>query len=106
MVMQDQAKRLSQPLPWGRPQKIVVAVLSALVIAAALALIAFALSSGSPARADCIDLNFPSTLGAAEVKGCGQKARRVCASGAYRGIGPEMKAACARAGFPYRTPQG
>ena len=102
--MQEQARRLSQPLPWGRPQKIVAAVLASLMLAGSGTLIAFALSSGAPARADCVDLSFPSTLGAAEVKGCGVKARQICASGAYRGIQREMLLACRKAGFPYRRP--
>ncbi len=106
MVMQEQARRLSQPLPWGRAQKRVVALLVACAVLGAAALLAFGLSSGAPARADCIDLTFPSTLGAAEVKGCGSEARRICSSGAYRGISTEMQAACVKAGFAYRRPPG
>ena len=41
---------------------------------------------------------------AAEVKGCGSRARHICFSGAYRGISHEMQQACERAGFPYRNP--
>jgi hypothetical protein len=106
MVMQEQARRLSQPLPWGRAQKIVVAVLAALVLAGAGVVLAFALSSGAPARADCIDFTFPSTLGAGEVKRCGEGARQICLSGAYRGVEKEVQATCAKAGFGYRAPQG
>jgi hypothetical protein len=106
MVMQEQARRLSQPLPWGRAQKRVVVVLVACALLGAGALLAFGLSSGAPARADCIDLTFPSTLGAAEVRGCGEQARRICLSGAYRGISAEMQAACEKAGFAYRRPPG
>ena len=105
MVMQEQARRLSEPLRWGRREKTVIGVVVAIVAAAAIALIIFAASSGAPARADCIDLEFPSTLGAAEVKGCGEHARQICASGAYKGLRDEMKAACERAGFPFRSPE-
>jgi hypothetical protein len=105
MVMQEQARRLSQPLPWGRREKTVIGVVLAIVAVAAVALIVFAASSGAPARADCVDLEFPSTLGAAEVKGCGEQARKICASGAYKGLKDEMRTACAHAGFPYREPE-
>jgi hypothetical protein len=104
MVMQEQARRLSEPLQWGRRQKIAMAIFLTCVVVAAGALLAFGLSSGAPARADCIDLEFPSTLGAAEVKGCGTHAQRLCASGAYKGISHEMQLACERAGFSYRNP--
>jgi hypothetical protein len=82
----------------------VIAVVVAVVVAAAIALIVFAASSGAPARADCVDLQFPSTLGAAEVKGCGEQARQICASGAYKGLKDEMRVACEHAGFPFRNP--
>jgi hypothetical protein len=106
MVMQDQARRLREPLRWGRREKGIVGALLGVLAAAAVALIVFAASSGAPARADCINLSFPSTLGAGYVKGCGAKARAICASGAYRGsFGRELQAACARAGFAYRSPE-
>jgi len=104
MVMQEQARRLSEPLRWGRREKTVIGIFAGIVVAAVVALIVFAASSGAPARADCVDLEFPSTLGAAEVKGCGEHARQICASGAYKGLREEMRAACAHAGFAYRDP--
>ncbi len=104
MVMQEQARRVREPLRWGRREKTLVGAVLAVVAAAVVALVVFAASSGAPARADCIDLTFPSTLGGAEVKGCGASARHICSSGAYRGLRLEMKAACARAGFPFRDP--
>jgi len=103
--MQEQARRLSEPLRWGRREKALVAILLSCLAVGLLALLAYGLSSGAPARADCIDQTFPSTLGAGEVKACGAKAARVCASGAYRGIEAEMRAACQRAGFAYKYPQ-
>ncbi len=55
MIMMDQSKRLSQPLRWGRREKSVVAVLLACVVIALLGLLAYGLTSGAPARADCIE---------------------------------------------------
>ena len=105
MVMQDQARRLREPLRWGRRERTIIGIVLALVLASAIALGAYALTSGAPARADCINLEFPSTLGAAEVKGCGRQAQRLCASGAYKGIRHEMRAACEHAGFAFRNPE-
>ena len=63
---------------------------------------AYALTSGSPSRRDCVDVTFASTLGGASVHACGGHARRLCASGGYRGIEADLRAACARAGFPFK----
>ena len=98
MIMEARAK----PVQWGRREKTAVGSLLAVLLAALIALGAYALTSGSPARADCIRITFPSTLGAADVHACGAKARTMCSSGArYKGIADELKAACGRAGFPY-----
>jgi hypothetical protein len=104
MIMFDQSRRLSEPLRWGRREKTAVAALLACVVLALLALGAYALTSGAPARADCLKVNFPSTLGGAELHACGTQARHICASGDFRGIQQELGVACRRAGFPYRTP--
>ncbi len=104
MVMYEQQRRLSEPLRWGRREKAVVGALLAAVVLALLGLGAYAVSSGSPARADCIDVTFASTLGGADLKACGEQARRVCASGSFRSIRRELQAACEHAGFPYRPP--
>jgi hypothetical protein len=104
MVMFEQSRRLSQPLPWGRRERTIVAVLLGCVVLGLAALGAYALSSGAPARADCINITFPSTLGGAELHGCGEHARRICASGDFRGLQHELPAACRRAGFAYRKP--
>jgi hypothetical protein len=103
MIMFEQSRRLSQPLRWGRREKTAVAAVLSCLLLALLGLGAYALSSGAPARADCIDLTFPSTLGGARLHACGPQARDVCASpGPYRGIGDELRAACRHAGFPYK----
>ena len=104
MVMFEQSRRLSEPLHWGRREKTIVAVLLCSVVLALVALGAYALTSGAPARADCIAVTFASTLGGAELRGCGSRARRICASGDFRGIQPQLAGACRRAGFAYRKP--
>jgi hypothetical protein len=101
MIMVGQSKRLSKPLTWGRRDKAVIAALIGCVVLAAIALGAYALTSGSPSRTDCVEVTFASTLGGATIHACGAHARHVCASGAFRGIEPELRAACRRAGFPY-----
>jgi hypothetical protein len=105
MIMEARAKRLSTPLRWGRREKTAVGALLAVLALAAIALGAFALTSGSPARADCIKVTFPSTLGGAELKGCGARARRMCASGAFHAIRRELREDCTRAGFRYLGPR-
>jgi hypothetical protein len=102
MIMEARAKRLSTPLQWGRREKTAVGALLAVLAVAAIALGAYALTSGSPARADCIEVVFPSTLGGAKLHACGAKARQVCASsGAYKDLAQDLSEACRRAGFPY-----
>jgi hypothetical protein len=104
MIMFDQSRRLSEPLRWGRREKTIVAVLLSCVALALAGLGAFALTSGAPARAGCIQLTFASTLGAAQVHDCGTKARHLCASPqAFHSIEEEVRAACKRAGYPFGT---
>ena len=76
MIMQDQSKRLSEPLRWGRRERTVVAVVLACVALAVIGLGAYALTSGSPGRRDCIEVSFASTLGGATEHACGTRARR------------------------------
>ncbi len=102
--MHEQARRVREPLRWGRREKSIVGVVLAIVAATAIALAVYGASSGAPARADCISLTFPSTLGAAEIHGCGSHARKLCASGAYKDIRVEMRTACEKAGFAFREP--
>jgi hypothetical protein len=104
MIMYDQSRRLSEPLRWGRREKTAVAALLSCLAIAAAALGAFALTSGAPARADCVDVVFPSTLGGAQLHGCGARARTMCASGGFPGIAKDLQAACLRAGFPFKAP--
>ena len=60
MIMQDQSRRLSEPLRWGRREKTVVAVLLGCVVLALVGLGAYALTSGGRARKDCIEVTFAS----------------------------------------------
>ncbi len=85
MIMQDQSKRLSEPLRWGRRERTVVVVMLACVVLVVVGLGAYALTSGSPGRKDCIEVSFASTLGGATEHACGPQARRVCASRARSG---------------------
>jgi hypothetical protein len=103
MIMQDQAKRLSEPLRWGRRERTVVAALLACVVLAVVGLGIFAVTSGAPARKDCIEVTFASTLGGATEHACGAQARTVCATpGAFKGVAAELRESCRRAGFPFR----
>ena len=100
--MHDQSRRLSEPLRWGRREKTAVAILLGCLALALAGLGAYALTSGAPARADCVDVTFASTLGGARVHACGAQARQICASpGGYRQIEQELGAACRRAGFRF-----
>jgi len=105
MIMHEQSRRLSEPLRWGRREKTIVAGLLSCVVLAVIGLVAFGLTSGARARAGCISVTFASTLGAANVHACGARARDTCASpGGFHGAAAEeLKAACARARYPFAT---
>lgn len=103
MIMQDQSKRLSEPLRWGKRERTVVAALLACVVLAVVGLGVFAVTSGAPARKDCIEVTFASTLGGATEHACGAQARKVCAApGAFKNVAAELRESCRRAGFPFR----
>jgi hypothetical protein len=104
MIMFDQSRRLSEPLRWGRREKTAVAIVLGCLALALAGLGAYAVTSGAPARADCVEVNFASTLGGARLHACGFQAKRICASGGFRGIAPELRSACQRARFSYRAP--
>jgi hypothetical protein len=105
MIMFEQSRRLSEPLRWGRREKTAMAVLLGCVVLALAGLIAYGLTSGARARTDCVKVTFASTLGGADLQGCGAQARRICASGDFRAIRRQLSDACGRAGFPYRPPR-
>jgi hypothetical protein len=103
MIMYGHSRRLREPLRWGRRERAVVGTLLVVVVLGLAALGAFALTSGGPARRDCIEVTFASTLGGAVEHACGARARAVCASPqAFRSSAEALREACTRAGFPYR----
>jgi hypothetical protein len=104
MIMTDRSRRLSEPLHWGRREKVAVAVVASCLALAVIGLVAYALTSGARARADCVEVTFASTLGGARVYECGGRARALCAAGGDAGIAEALKAACRRAGYPFGVP--
>ena len=110
MIMMDQSRRLSEPLRWTRAGRLAVA---AVAVCLALALGAWAVfglggDTRGGAREGCIDVTFPSTLGAANMHACGGRARSICATPGARvaaSIGEPLRASCRRAGYPY-APRG
>ena|ERR1700689_1084089 len=104
MIMQDQSRRLSEPLSWGRREKTAVAAVLSCVVLALLGLGAYALTSGAPARKGCIDLTFASTLGGGHIHDCGSQARALCASPKpSRQFAVELREDCKREGYPFET---
>ena len=102
MIMENRSRRLREPPRWGRREKVAVGVLLACAVAALVALGTYALTSGSAARRDCVEVTFASTVGGATLHACGMRAKEVCASGAFPGIRSELAASCRRAGFYFK----
>lgn len=102
--MQDQSKRLSEPLRWTRASRLAVAgAVLVLVVAGAVAAVVGS-TSGTPAHRGCIEVTVPSTLGAAVVRQCGSTAHQTCANPAgNRGLAANgaLRDACRRAGLAY-----
>jgi hypothetical protein len=104
MIMVDQSRRLSEPLRWTKAGRlaVVAAVVSLLVATAVLVVVVS--TSGSKLGKGCIEVTFPSTLGAAARHECGARARSTCANPAAnpaladRGA---LREACRGAGLPY-----
>ena len=102
MIMIDRSRRLSEPLRWGRREKIAVWAVAACIVLGLAGLGITTLTGGSHARRGCVDVTFASTLGAARLHACDGQARRICASPAqYRQIAEDLRAACARAGLRF-----
>lgn len=102
MIMEAREKRLSTPLQWGRREKIAVAAALAALVLALIALGAYALTSGSPGRKDCVEALAPSTLGGVRIHGCGGHARQLCSTALQQSdkrIGDALTESCRRAGF-------
>ena len=104
MIMQDQSRRLREPLSWGRRERSAVIAIVSVLAVAVIALGVYALTSGAKARHDCIQVTFASTLGAAELHACGAQARHICASpSAYHGAEADLRVSCEHAGFAFRA---
>jgi hypothetical protein len=102
MIMIGQSRRLSTPLRWGRRERAAVGAVLVCLLLALIGLGAYALTSGSSARADCIDVTFASTLGGAHLHACGSRAQAICADPkGLRGIAQPLAASCRRAGFRF-----
>ncbi len=102
MIMEARQKRLSTPLQWGRREKAAVASLLVVLAAALIALGAYALTSGSPGRKDCVEAFASSTLGGVRIHGCGGHARQLCSTALQQTdsrIGDTLVKSCRRAGF-------
>ncbi len=108
MVMQDQAKRLSEPLRWTRTSRLAV-ISACVVLVAAFATVAVVVQTSKGPGPGCIDVAFPSTLGVAEIHPCGAKARTLCANPAENpavAVHGVLREACVRAGLPYAQAGG
>lgn len=106
--MQDQSKRLSQPLQWTRTGRLAVAAVVLLILVAGV-VAAVVGSSGSSARPGCLEVTVPSTLGGAVVRQCGTTARDTCAQPARNpGLAANgaLREACRHAGLPYGRVSG
>jgi hypothetical protein len=103
MVMQEQSKRLSQPLQWTRAGRLAVLAAGGLLLAA-LAVVAVLASTTGSRQAGCIEVTYASSLGAALMHPCGAHAREACArpdqypAAAAHGA---LHEACRQAGLPY-----
>ena len=96
-----------QTTPIGElPQRVkrTVAIVVATLAAATAVTLAFALVHGDSAKAGCIRVAMPSTMGAGYVHACGDQAERTCAGQLNRPESdPFARAAhaeCRRAGYP------
>jgi hypothetical protein len=104
MIMIDQSRRLSEPLRWTRAGRLAVIAVSALMLAAVATAAVIASTSGSGRRADCIEVTFASTLGAAVIHPCGTAARELCTHPAENPAAAAhgaLREACRQADLPY-----
>jgi hypothetical protein len=103
MIMEARQKRLATPLHWGRREKTAVAGALAALVLALVALGVYALTSGSPARRDCVEALAPSTLGGVRIHGCGGNARKLCATALQqpdKRVSDALGKSCRKAGIP------
>lgn len=103
MVMQEQSRRLSEPLHWTRAGRLAVLAVGGLLVAALVTVAVLASTTGSR-QTGCIEVTYASSLGAALMHPCGAHAREACArpdqypAAAAHGA---LREACRQAGLPY-----
>jgi len=96
MIMIDRHRQLAKPLRLGRRGRI--ALLAAVVLVAAGIIALYTTASGP--RRGCVEVTFPSTLGAAQIEKCGAKAREFCANPhEIPSLEAQVREACRRAGI-------
>jgi hypothetical protein len=103
MVMQEQSKRLAQPLHWTRAGRLAVLV-TVLVLTVASVLAVIASSEPDKLAPGCIEVTFASTLGGAIDRRCGAHAREACLAPAQNpalAAHGALREACRKAGLPY-----
>jgi hypothetical protein len=101
----DHADRLRMPYRASRREKWMIAWVLGVV---AVIVAAVVISIGTPERhttAGCVDVKFPTTIGAAEIYECGAKARALCGSVGAPGGVPNVEnqavaEQCRKAGLP------
>lgn len=102
--MVGQHKRLSEPLRWTRTGRIATFAVAVALAGASIAAVLVLLLASSTPPAGCIEVPFPSTLGASVAHACGARARSICASPAQSPAlvaHGALRQACRQAGLPY-----
>jgi hypothetical protein len=103
MVMQEQSKRLAQPLQWTGAGRVAV-IVTVLVLAVGTVVAVIASTGKETLAPGCIQVTFASTLGAAVERRCGAHAREACAAPAQNpalAAHGALREACRKAGLPY-----
>jgi len=104
MVMQDQSRRLAEPLRWTRAGRLAVIGAAALLLAALATVAVIAATNGHAYKAGCIEVTFATSLGGGVMQPCGAHARAACAHPAeYPAAAAHnaLRDACRKAGLPY-----
>lgn len=104
MIMIDHSRRLSEPLRWTKVGRLAVIAAVVSLLVATVVLVAVVSTNGSRLGRGCIEVTFPSTLGAAAQHACGARARNVCANPAANPALADkgaLREACRGAGLPY-----
>ena len=79
MVMVGQAKRLSEPVGWGRREwRILAAIVAVILVGSVIG--AIVASGGRASTKGCVVVTGASTTGAAALTECGAQAREWCAT--------------------------